>query len=118
MTVPKQATIVLGGLIQQSQEVSRNNIPYLSRIPVLGPILFSSRVKNNSRGELIIMLKPIVTNTAAQLERNRTQEENKLYLEPGVSEQPDPIIPKAKPVTTSTTTTSVSTKRRTPPEGK
>ena len=117
VTVPNQSTIVLGGLIQQNQEVSRNGIPYLNRIPVIGPLLFSTRVRNNSRSELIIMMRPIVTNTAAQLERNRHNEENKLYLEPGLSEQLDPIIPKAKPVTTTKTTT-VTTKRRTLPEEK
>lgn len=114
VTVPNQATIVLGGLIQQNQAVSRNNVPYLSRIPVLGPILFSSRTKNNDRGELIIMMKPVVTNTLAQLERDRVREENKLYLEPGMSEQLDPIIPKAKPVVTKTTTTTTVTAKRRP----
>lgn len=113
VTVPDQSTVVLGGLIQQNQEVTRNNVPYLNRIPVIGPILFSSRVRNNNRSELIIMMRPVVTNTAAQLEHNRIHEENKLYLEPGLSEQLDPIIPKAKPVTTTTTTT-VTVKQRPP----
>ncbi len=115
VTVPNQSTVVLGGLIQQSQESNQSKVPFLNRIPVLGPILFTSRSKNNTRGELIIMMKPTVTNTAAQLDRSRVREENKLYLEPGLSEQLDPIIPKATAVETKTTTTVTTAKRRPAP---
>ena len=103
VTVPNLGTIVLGGLITQSENINRANVPLLNRIPLVGE-LFKSRTKDNTRNELIVLLRPTITNTAAQLVQNRVDEENHLYLEPGLDEQLRPIL-KAKPVEATTTTT-------------
>jgi general secretion pathway protein D len=52
-------TIALGGLIRDSHSRSREGLPYLSRIPLLGE-LFGSNNKNNRRTELIVLITPRV----------------------------------------------------------
>ena len=51
--------IALGGLFSDTKTVNRNGIPVLSQIPVLGG-LFGSRSINDTRTELIVLLKPHV----------------------------------------------------------
>ncbi|MHA3773906.1 secretin N-terminal domain-containing protein [Verrucomicrobiota bacterium sgz303538] len=60
ISVPNQGTLVLGGLIRQSETNSRSGIPYLSRIPVIGP-LFRTTTKDKSRTELVVLIHPEVT---------------------------------------------------------
>ena len=50
-------TIVLGGLIQESETDSKSGMPIISKIPYLGE-LFSNTVKKKTKGELIIYLTP------------------------------------------------------------
>ena len=109
VTVPNQGTVVLGGLITQTENINRGGVPVLNRIPLLGE-LFKTRTKDNTRNELIILLRPVITNTAAQLIANRRDEEQRLYLEPDLDGQLRPI-PRALPVEPSTTQTTV--RRRT-----
>lgn len=53
-------TIVLGGLIQESETRTENKIPLLGDIPILGN-LFKSVDKKKSKGELIIYLTPKIS---------------------------------------------------------
>jgi general secretion pathway protein D len=50
-------TIALGGLILDNQNSSRNGIPVLSDIPVVGG-LFRTDARKNSRTELLVLLSP------------------------------------------------------------
>ena len=50
-------TIVLGGLIQDSESTTESKFPLLGDIPLLGE-LFTSRSKKNVKAELIIYLTP------------------------------------------------------------
>ena len=111
VTVPNMGTVVLGGLITQSENVSRGGVPVLNRIPLLGE-LFKSRTRDAPRNELIILLRPVITNTAAQLIASRRDEENHLYLEPGLDRQLRPI-PKAIPVEKVEERTTVRRERTT-----
>jgi len=52
-------TIVIGGLIQEDTSKSREGIPFLSKIPILG-YLFGSTTNKYSRKELIILITPHV----------------------------------------------------------
>ncbi|MBI5849121.1 MAG: hypothetical protein HZB31_14450 [Nitrospirae bacterium] len=52
-------TIVIGGLIQEDTSKSREGIPLLSKIPVLG-YLFGSTTDKFARTELVILLTPHV----------------------------------------------------------
>lgn len=50
-------TIVIGGIIQQTEIDAENRFPWLSRIPVLG-WLFKSKEETKSKQELLIFLTP------------------------------------------------------------
>ena len=50
-------TIVLSGLLNQSNKKSKDDIKFLSKIPVLGK-LFSSRSYRNGQSELVIFVTP------------------------------------------------------------
>lgn len=52
-------TIILGGLIQESENKTYNKIPILGSIPLLGK-LFSNRSTNKVKSELIIFITPYV----------------------------------------------------------
>ena len=52
-------TIVLGGFIRESNDLVRNRIPLLGRIPVLGG-LFGSTSTSKTRTELVILITPHV----------------------------------------------------------
>ncbi len=108
-------TIVLGGLITQSDNQGSSDIPYLSKIPLLGN-LFKSRTRDVMRNELIILMHPEVVNTAGIMADLREKEENRTYLGHDLEDQllPEYPVRKALPVnkteiqtTRSTTTTSV-----------
>jgi type II secretory pathway component GspD/PulD (secretin) len=60
VTVPNQATLVLGGLIKQSNNHTHSGVPWLSNIPVLG-YLFSNTTKEKIRQELVILIRPEVS---------------------------------------------------------
>ena len=56
-------TVLLGGLIQQTDSDTNVGVPGLSRIPILGK-LFGSTSKNKDRSELIILITPrVITNS-------------------------------------------------------
>ena len=54
--------IALGGLFLNNKSVSRNGIPILSQIPVIGA-LFGTHSSTETRTELIVLLKPHVLST-------------------------------------------------------
>lgn len=60
VTVPNGGTLILGGLIKESNDFTRSGMNWLVNVPVIGP-LFGKTVKNKTRSELIIIMRPIVT---------------------------------------------------------
>lgn len=52
-------TIILGGLIQESQGIERGGVPFLSRLPLIGG-LFRTRSRSSRKTELVIYLTPHV----------------------------------------------------------
>jgi general secretion pathway protein D len=52
-------TVVLGGLISDNQNTSRNGVPLLQDIPVLGN-LFRDTGNNKTRTELLVLITPHV----------------------------------------------------------
>jgi type II secretory pathway component GspD/PulD (secretin) len=79
--VPNGATLVLGGLIKQRNVKGYSGIPLLSRIPLLGP-LFRSTSYDKSREELVILIRPVVTNTPGQSVRASEREAEFMRIEP------------------------------------
>ncbi|NNF84502.1 MAG: type II secretion system secretin GspD [Deltaproteobacteria bacterium] len=59
LLAPQDRSLVLGGLIQERRERSRDGIPFLYKIPVIG-WLFGSRSASVSRTELLIFITPRV----------------------------------------------------------
>ncbi len=54
-------TIILGGLIGKSKNISKNGIPGLKELPILGN-LFKSETATNSVSELIFVITPRIVN--------------------------------------------------------
>jgi type II secretion system protein D len=90
VSVPNDGTIVLGGLIQSSDQEGRSGIPYLSRIPYVGA-LFRSTTKEKVRRELVVLLRPHVTVSPDQSIELREREQEYLKLEPDLETS---LIPK------------------------
>jgi type II secretory pathway component GspD/PulD (secretin) len=60
------ATIVMGGLVQDSASSTHRKVPLLGDIPVLGK-LFTGTYENAERTELIFFVTPrIIENAAAE----------------------------------------------------
>jgi len=59
LVVQDGQTIVIGGLIREDDSKSRQGIPFLYKIPLLG-YLFGDTTNDASRSELVIMLTPHV----------------------------------------------------------
>jgi type IV pilus assembly protein PilQ len=57
-------SLILSGIIQETQQSSENKVPILGDIPILGA-LFRSRNNQNSRSEVIILLTPKIIEDAA-----------------------------------------------------
>ena len=60
VTVPNNGTLILGGLIKETNDNNKSGTLGLSRIPLIGP-LFGRTTKDKTRNELIIIMRPIVT---------------------------------------------------------
>ncbi|MFG6110051.1 type II secretion system secretin GspD [Stenotrophomonas rhizophila] len=65
-------TIMLAGLITNSDEDGSNGVPGLSKIPVIGA-LFGKKSQKNERSEVIVLLTPTIVRNA-QESRNLTDE--------------------------------------------
>ena len=68
MRVPNGSTIVLGGLITDDKTTDDAGIPYINRIPVIGPLLGGHTSKTRSRSELVVMIQPVVVDSNASME--------------------------------------------------
>src|SRR5205807_2253999 len=94
VSAPNCSTIVLGGLIQDTKNISKGGIPYLSRLPVVGP-LFRNTTKNHDRTELIILMRPEVSLTKLDLYRLRQKHEDRTHFGPELEQDDCPDCPKA-----------------------
>ncbi len=59
VTVPNGSAIILGGLIEDSENNSDSGVPILKNIPLLGN-LFETNSEGALRSELVIMIRPII----------------------------------------------------------
>jgi general secretion pathway protein D len=57
ISVANGQTVLLAGLIQEQQDLTRGGIPILDQIPKLGDA-FSHQTKDNTRTELIVFIRP------------------------------------------------------------
>ncbi len=66
VTIPNRMTVVLGGLITETEEEDSQGIPFVSRIPVLGHAFKTSGTRK-SRKELLIFIQPVVVESEREL---------------------------------------------------
>ena len=93
VSAPNCSTIVLGGLITDTKNTSKDGIPYLSRLPVVGS-LFRSTTKMRDRTELIILMRPEVSLTKLDLYRLRQKNEDHSHFGPELEQDDCPDCPK------------------------
>jgi type II secretion system protein D len=93
VSAPNCSTIVLGGLITDNKQVSKDGIPLLSRIPVIGA-LFRNTVRNLDRTELIVLMRPEVALTKLDIYRLRQKFEEKTHIGPEMDADDCPDCPK------------------------
>jgi len=79
------STIILGGLITDTNRKDASGIPVLSRIPYVGA-LFRNTTSHKERKELIILMCPEVTMTKLDLYRLRQQKEQKTHFGPEIND--------------------------------
>ncbi|HXS74026.1 MAG TPA: type II secretion system secretin GspD [Rhodanobacteraceae bacterium] len=65
VAVQSGQTVLLGGLIQQSDTDADNGVPFLNRIPIFGR-LFGTTTRNHDRKELIVLITPRVIGNAEE----------------------------------------------------
>jgi general secretion pathway protein D len=66
VAVQSGQTVFLGGLISEQDAQGRTGVPFLSRVPLIGP-LFGSRTKAAFRSETLVMITPTVVESAVDL---------------------------------------------------
>ena len=66
VAVQSGQTIFLGGLISEQDSQGRSGVPFLSRVPFIGP-LFGARSKSVSRSETLVMITPTVVESSIDL---------------------------------------------------
>ncbi|MEP6822293.1 MAG: secretin N-terminal domain-containing protein [Chthoniobacterales bacterium] len=92
VSAPNCSTIVLGGLITDSVGRDTVGIPVLSRIPLIGGI-FRNTSKPKDRRELIVLMRPEVTLTKADVARLRAKSESKTHFGPEIDQDDCPDCP-------------------------
>ena len=66
VAVQSGQTVFLGGLISEQDAQGRSGVPFLSRVPLIGP-LFGARSKAMTRSETLVMITPTVVESAVDL---------------------------------------------------
>lgn len=81
VAVQSGQTVFLGGLISESNTLTRSGVPFLHRVPIIGA-LFGSRVNTKERNETIVMLTPTVIESNVDLQEISEQLENEFSRVP------------------------------------
>ena len=71
-------TVVLGGLVTDQTDVSRQSLPVLGDIPYLGR-LFRSDSRGNEKRNLLVFIHPTIVGDAEDVQRLSQQRYNQLY---------------------------------------
>lgn len=82
-------TIVIGGLTQQQDEVTKRRIPFLGDLPLIGE-LFRSRTVHQSDSELVILVRPRLLDDSGRLPADEDTATRTRLLLPGDLGYPDP----------------------------
>ncbi len=87
VAVQSGQTVLLGGLIRQTDDTGSDGVPLLSRIPFFGA-LFGQQSKTVARSELVVLLTPTVIRNQAEAAELTLEYQKRLKgLEPLLREQ-------------------------------
>lgn len=89
VSIANNATVVLGGLVQETRDDQRSGIPILSKIPMLGS-LFTSKSKSINRSELIVLIRPTVSQSPTEDVRTGERAQEKYNFPPDIDATLDP----------------------------
>jgi Type II secretory pathway, component PulD len=94
MVVQNGQTVIIGGLIRQNWNRDKQGVPYLSRIPFFGGLLFGYQDKDSQRSELMLLLTPhVITNIQeADLITREFQEKLNILKNPTEGQAPETEI--------------------------
>jgi MSHA biogenesis protein MshL len=88
-------TLVLAGIIKNTESVDDRGVPWLRRIPIIGN-LFSKREKSKQRTELAIFITPTLLEDTAQVQAQKESTEKRLENS-GAELDPQPyMVPPVK----------------------
>ena len=100
VSVANEATVVLGGLVSEQNQITDSGIPVLHKLPLVGP-LFGSKKKTTKRTELVVLIRPTVTSGPVQAVKAGERALHKTNFPPDLDASLDPPnvrIEKAVPV--------------------
>jgi general secretion pathway protein D len=91
--------VAIGGLIQEQVNDTRQEVPILGRIPLLG-LLFRDQNTGRSRSEMIILIRPFVLSTPAESQQISKKLTEELSINPKIQDpsgtlntfQPDEVL--------------------------
>ncbi len=96
LTVPDRHTIVLGGLITESDTKSTEGLPFVNRLPLLGHA-FKNTERDIGRTELLIFIQPVVVTDNDELVGSSFDEDVRTEVGTDAAEKfPNPGIPTAQ----------------------
>lgn len=81
ITVRNGETVVLGGLITDSDERTQEGIPWISRVPLIGE-LFKQTRRSKERAELLVLIQPIVVETEEDIARAHGEHLRRMEIGP------------------------------------
>lgn len=79
ITVPDRTTVVLGGLMTESDEITETGFPILKDIPGLG-YLFKGKTTTKRKTELVLLIQPTVIENNNDLQQATSQEKENLTI--------------------------------------
>jgi type II secretory pathway component GspD/PulD (secretin) len=114
-------TTVIGGLADNTNSSDVSGIPLLSRIPLIGPLLFGRVTKSNATNELFLFLTPHIISSDEDIDklRDAVKSGSDLLKEVDVGPRINPAgdTIKVRPPVDSARKDSLNLLRRRPPEG-
>lgn len=118
VTVNNNQTVVLGGLVTETETNTRTGVPVLSSIPALGK-LFRRDVKDVDRRELLIFIQPQIINGEASLGAAQGDLERRYNASNASRDFAHGVLPaKEKPKTVTPRNKSTSTRKAIPSASK
>ncbi len=92
VTVPNNSTVVLGGLVTETERNTRTGVPILSRIPAIGR-LFSRDSKEVDRRELLIFIQPKIVGGEANQHEAQADMERRYNVASDTRDFADGVLP-------------------------